>query len=95
MTKLRISRDGDASFTYLKNTNGGTAREHLLLHLAQQMITTFSLIYEMAKINKAKVLTTWVKVFAVAHACSRKWTPSLGAKKIFLLKPSSAGIHVA
>lgn len=58
---VRISRDADASFDYLKTTNSGTTPEHLLLNLAQQMTEISDFIHEMAKINDAEVLTSWVK----------------------------------
>ena len=58
---VRISRDADASFAYLKSTNGGTTPESLLKHLAQKMSVVSEFIQELAKINNAEMLTTWVK----------------------------------
>jgi succinate dehydrogenase/fumarate reductase flavoprotein subunit len=58
---VRISRDADASFAYLKSTNGGTTPESLLKHLAQKMSAVSEFIHELAKINNAEMLTTWVK----------------------------------
>ena len=57
----RISRDADASFNYLKTTNADTTPEHLLRALADEMTTIANFIYEMAAVNSAEVLITWVK----------------------------------
>ena len=58
---VRISRDADASFNYLKTTNADTTPEHLLRALADEMTTIANFIYEMAAVNSAEVLITWVK----------------------------------
>ncbi len=58
---VRISRDAAASFSYLKTTNNGTTPQHLLRHFAEKMAGLSGFIHEMARINNAEVLTTWVK----------------------------------
>ena len=58
---VRISRDADASFEYLKTTNAATTPDHLLRGLADEMTTIADFIHEMAAVNDAEVLITWVK----------------------------------
>ena len=58
---VRISRDADASFDYLKTTNAGTTPEHLLRQLAEDMTSIADFIRELAIVNDAEVLITWVK----------------------------------
>ena len=58
---VRISRDADLSFEYLKATNADTTPAHLLRTLANEMTSIADFIHEMAAVNNAEVLITWVK----------------------------------
>ncbi|MEK9672959.1 MAG: FAD-dependent oxidoreductase [Rhodospirillaceae bacterium] len=56
---IRISRDADASFTYLKETNAGTTPDALLEVLAQDMTRIEGWVRGLAEVNGADVQTTW------------------------------------
>ncbi|MDD9876859.1 MAG: FAD-binding protein [Magnetovibrio sp.] len=58
---VRISRDAEASFQYLKATNAGTTPDAMLRALARDMTGVEAFIRELAAVNDAEVLVTWAK----------------------------------
>ncbi|MBT6093980.1 MAG: FAD-binding protein [Rhodospirillaceae bacterium] len=58
---VRISRDLQASFEYLKATNAGTTPDACLSAFAQGLTETEAFIRDMARINNAEVGVRWAK----------------------------------
>ena len=56
---VRVSRDADATFEYLKETNAGTTPEPLLRQMADEMARIEPFIRDLATVNDAEVTTTW------------------------------------
>lgn len=57
---VRIARDRDAAFAYLKATNAGTTPDHPLAALADGMTTIAGFIEELAAATGAKAVTNWM-----------------------------------
>ncbi len=58
---VRISRDAEATFYYLKETNAGTTPDRCLRALAEDMTRIEPFIRELASVNGAEVAVTWAK----------------------------------
>jgi succinate dehydrogenase/fumarate reductase flavoprotein subunit len=57
---VRIARDRDAAFAYLKETNAGTTPDEPLAALADGMTTIASFIEDIAKVAGANPVTNWM-----------------------------------